>query len=178
MAAPESLPKIDEVNQMSTPRTKPAILHRLQTERKRLEVALELVPPARMEEPGVVAVSSVKDILTHLADWEAHMPDWVEHARQGEIIDSPEPGVTWKEFNQVIYARHQFQPLDDALQYFHATHQRFMAMVETMPEEEMLTPGYYQLTGEKAIWDWLKGYANHDLWAKTHIRKWLRQECT
>lgn len=159
---------------MATPRTKPDMLGRLQTERRRLEATLALVPRSRMEEPNVVPGWSVKDVLAHLADWEAHMPVWVEASRRGEPPEDPEPGVTWKQLNQVIYARHRLQPVDAVLEYFHTTHRQFMAMVTAMPDDEMLVPGYYAFTGKVAIWDWLKGYANHDLWAKTHIRKWLR----
>jgi len=162
---------------MPEPKSKSKIVTRLQTERKRLEQNLALLRREDMLQPGVVNESSVKDVLAHLADWEAHMPAWVEAARRGDPVAEIEPGLNWKqfeEFNQRIYARHRDQPLEEVLAYFHDTHRQFMEMVEAMPEDEMLAPGRYAFIGKGAIYGWLKAYANHDLWGKTHIRKWVK----
>ncbi|MBP1692323.1 MAG: glyoxalase/bleomycin resistance protein/dihydroxybiphenyl dioxygenase [Chloroflexi bacterium] len=158
-------------------KTKTQIIHTLETERKRLEANLSTLTPTEMLEPGVVGEWSVKDILAHLADWEAHMPEWVGEARRGAVVETPEHGHSWDHldvFNETIYERHRGQPLEVVLGYFHDTHLQFMEMVSAMPEAEMLTPGYYTFTGKSAIWDWLKAYANHDLWAKTKLRKWMK----
>lgn len=163
---------------MPEQKTKHQIIKRLETERKRLEANLATLTPAAMLETGVVGEWSVKDILAHLADWEAHMPVWVTEARSGAVVVTPEHGYSWDRldlFNKTIYERHRDQPLDTVLEYFHGTHAQFMEMVVVMPETELLTPRYYSFTGKGAIWDWLKAYANHDLWAKTQIRKWMKK---
>jgi len=49
-----------------------------------------------------------------------------------------------------------------------------MAMVEAMPEDEMLTPGRYAFTGKGALYSWLSGFAAHDVWGKTKIREWMK----
>jgi hypothetical protein len=126
-----------------------------------------------MVQPGAVGEWSVKDVLAHLAEWESYMPVWVDTARRGETVEPP----NWKELddlNERVYQAHKDQPLDEVLAYFRETHCQFMHMVETMPEDEMITPGRYPFTGKGAIWDWLNAYAAHDLWAKTEIRKWVK----
>jgi hypothetical protein len=75
--------------------------------------------------------------------------------------------------NQRIYEAHRHQSLEDVLAYFHAAHSQFMAMVEAMPEEEMLTYGLYTFT-DGLVYNWLNAYALHDLWAKDEICSWLK----
>jgi hypothetical protein len=162
---------------MPEPNTKAHIVKRLQVERRRLEKNLSLLSRRDMLRRGVVGESSVKDVLAHLADWEARMPVWIGAARRGDPVESPEPGLTWKQLdilNEHIYQAHRNESLDEVLEYFRSTHVRFMEMVKAMPEEEMLARGRYAFIGKGAVYDWLKGYANHDLWGKTKIRNWAQ----
>ena len=162
---------------MPEPKTKTRIVQQLITERKRLESNVATLTPAQMVQPGVVSEWSIKDVLAHLADWEAHMPMWVVAARQGDPVAEIEPGLNWtefNEFNQRIYERHKEQSLEEVMAYFHDIHLLFMEMVAAMPEEEMLERKRYLFLDKGAIYDWLSAYAGHDRWAKTHIRKWLK----
>jgi hypothetical protein len=162
---------------MPQPKSKAQIVKRLQAERRRLEQNLAGLTADEMLLPGAVGPWSVKDVLAHLADWEARMPGWVAASRRGETVQTPEPGLTWKQVdavNQRIYERHRDRPLDEVLAYFRETHDEFMAMVETMPEEEMLERGRYAFTGGSAVYDWLTAYAAHDLWGKTKLRAWIK----
>ncbi len=164
---------------MKPPESKLLMIERLQTERRRLEQNLEGLSRKEMAQPGVVNEWSVKDVLAHLADWEAHMPVWMEAARRGDPVTEMEAGLKWgqfDEFNQRIYARHCDQSLQEVLDYFRKTHEQFMAMVEAMPEEEMLARGRYGFIGKGAVYNWLGAYANHDLWAKTKIRQWKKKK--
>ena len=158
---------------MSQSKTKTRIIERLNTERRRLEANLAMLTPEHMVQPGAVGEWSVKDVLAHLAEWESYMPVWVEATRRGETVESP----NWKELddlNERIYQAHKDQPLDEVSDYFRETHRQLMEMAESMPEDEMITPGRYPFTGKGVIWDWLNAYAAHDLWAKTEIRKWMK----
>ena len=162
---------------MPQPKSKAQILKRLETERRRLEQNMAGLSPDVMLQPGVVGQWSVKDVLAHLADWEARMPVWMEAARRGSPVETPEPGLTWKQLaivNRRIYEAHRDQPLEEVLDYFRSTHRRFMDLVEAMPEDEMLAPGRYAFTGKRAVYDWLSGFAAHDLWGKTKIREWMK----
>jgi hypothetical protein len=164
---------------MPEPKSKDQIIKRLQTERKRLEQNLSQLSREDFVQPAVVGEWSIKDILAHLADWEAHMSFWLEAARAGDPVAEIEPGLSWKafsDFNQRIYARHRDQTLEEVQAYFHDMHKQFMEMVDTMPEDEMLTPGRYAFIGKGTIYNWLSAYAAHDLWGKTHIRKWMKRK--
>jgi len=49
------------------------------------------------------------------------------------------------------------------LEYFRSTHTQFMALTESLTDEEVLTPGFYAFTGSGSLYDWLDAYAAHDL---------------
>ena len=75
-------------------------------------------------------------------------------ARSGQPAPEIEEGLNWKqfeEFNQRIYLSHKGQALEDVLVYFRETHHQFMAMVEIMPEDELLQPGRYVFIGGGAV---------------------------
>jgi hypothetical protein len=164
---------------MPKPKSKQQIAKRLQTERRRLEQNLALLSPEDMVQPGAVGPWSVKDVLAHLADWEARMLGWVAATQRGEDVKTPDPDYTWRQIdslNQRIYAAHRDQSLDEVLADFRSTHARFMTMVNAMPEEDMLADGRYPFMGDNAIYTWFSGYAAHDLWGKTQIRKWMKAQ--
>jgi hypothetical protein len=160
---------------MAQPKTKKRMVEQLNLERRRLEKNLTGLSERDLLVNGVIGEWSIKDVLAHLADWEAHMSVWLDAARCGQLVDEIEQGLNWKqfeEFNQRIYLRHKDQSLEDVLAYFHEIHRKFMRMVEAMPEDEMLKPGRYAFIGKGAVYSWLNAYANHDKWAKTHLIKW------
>jgi len=162
---------------MPQEKSKAGITARLNAERRRLEKNLAELNREEMTLPGVVGEWSVKDVLAHLADWEAHMLVWMAAARRGEAVSNPDPGLTWKQFdvmNQRIYMAHRDQTLDEVLTYFRDTHNQFMEMVAAMPEDEMLERGRYTFIGKGAVYDWLNAYAAHDAWGKREIRAWIK----
>jgi hypothetical protein len=164
---------------MSKPKNKATVIERLHTERRRLEANLARLSREEILQPNTMGEWSFKDVLAHLAHWEAFLPDWIAASRRGERVETPAPGLTWKDLgvlNQLIYEAHRDQSLEDVLEYFRATHTRFMALVESLTDEEILTPGYYAFTGGGSLYDWLNAYAAHDLWGKSKIRQWLKAQ--
>jgi hypothetical protein len=159
--------------------SKTIILARLRAERRRLEQNLAGLSPEVMVQPGVVKAWSVKDVLAHLAEWEALCLGWVDATRRGDIAAVPAEGETWRNLdplNQRIYLKHRDRPLEEVLADFHAIHARFVEMVEGMSDDELLAPGYFRWTGRRPFYDWASGYAAHDLWGKTKIRAWRKRQ--
>ncbi len=89
---------------MPQPHTKANILAKLRTERKRLDQNLARLSREEMTVPGVIGAWSVKDILAHLADWEAHMPVWIAAARRGDPVAEIEAGLCWKQIYSPLLA--------------------------------------------------------------------------
>jgi hypothetical protein len=160
-------------------KSKDRVIKRLHTERRRLEANLARLSREDIIRPNTMGEWSFKDVLAHLAHWEAFFPDWIAASRRGERVETPAPGLTWKDLdvlNQRIYEAHCDQPLDDVLEYFRSTHTQFMVLAESLTDEEVLTPDYYAFTGGGSLYDWLNAYAAHDLWGKRKIREWIRAQ--
>jgi hypothetical protein len=160
-------------------KSKAQIIKRLHTERRRLEANLARLSQEDMLRPNTMGQWSFKDMLAHLAHWEAFLPDWITASRRGEHVQTPAPDLTWKDvhvLNQRIYEEHCDQSIEKVLEYFRTTHARFMALAESLTDDEVLTPGYYAFTGDGTLYDWLNAYAAHDLWGKSKIRQWLKMQ--
>ncbi|OGO06056.1 MAG: hypothetical protein A2Y73_01150 [Chloroflexi bacterium RBG_13_56_8] len=161
-------------------REKVTVIKRLHTERRRLEANLARLSDEEILQPNSVGKWSFKDVLAHLAHWEAFFPDWIAASRSGDNVEVPAPGLTFKKedldtLNQRIWQEHCDQSLEDVREYFRAIHAQFMALAESLTDEEVLTPHYYAFTGG-ALYDWLNAYAAHDLWGKTEIRQWMKAQ--
>ena len=162
---------------MKTERSKAGILERVHTERRRLEQNLVGLTPAQMEVPGVVGASSVKDVLAHLAEWEALCLGWVAATLRGDQPAVPAPGVTFGNLdplNRQIYLKYKDCSVDEVLNFFRDTHQQFLVLLDGLTEEQVLKPGTFPWTGKSAFYGWIAAYANHDLWGKTKIRAWRK----
>lgn len=157
-------------------RSKAGIVERLEYERALLQRTMAPLSPDELLETGVVGERSVKDVLAHLAHWEAEMPRWLEASRRGEAVGGPEAGMSWRQlklFNEHVYEAHREDSLAQVLAYFQQAHAAFMDMVAAMPEDELLARDRYPLTAGDALYDWLVAYAQHDAWGTRRIREWI-----
>ena len=94
---------------MGKPKSKARVIERLHTERRRLEANLARLGREDVLRSSMVGEWSFKDVLAHLAHWEAFLPDWIAASRRGEEVEVPALGLTWKDLhilNQRIYEEH------------------------------------------------------------------------
>lgn len=173
---------IRKLNREAAPkraRSRAEIIARLYAERRRLEKNLGELSPADLEVPNAIGKWRLADLLTHLAAWEALLKPWVEASLRGEQVKTPAPDLGWDQldiFNERLYQQHKDKSAAEALRFFDEAHAEFMALVEGMSEEDILTPGVYNLTGGGELYGWLVAYAEHDRWGKGEIRGWLKRK--
>jgi hypothetical protein len=88
------------------------------------------------------------------------------------------PGLTWRDMdllNQRIYEQYRDIPLMDIQASFAASYCQILALLESLPEEELFAPGRYAWLGRGRLADWAAANTcNHYDWAKTQIRKSLK----
>ena len=159
---------------------KEVILERIQTERRRLEKTLDGLTENQKIERGVVGVWSVKDILAHLSDWERRFMGWYEAGLQGDVPETPAPGLTWGDLdilNQQIYKLHRDRDLAAVAAEFDRSYQQVLEMIMEMPEEDIFEAGRFEWLGEGNLVGYiLANTANHYRWAKTQIQKWMKNQ--
>jgi hypothetical protein len=131
-----------------------------------------------MLQPGVVEDWSLKDVLAHLIDWERRFVRWYQAGWNGEAPDVPALDLDWAEADsggQDIPPDLRASAISELLTAFKRSYARLLATLEAIPEEDLLTPGRYDWTGDAIVADYaaLATYVHYD-WAKKHIRHWRK----
>jgi hypothetical protein len=161
---------------------KRALLAEIQRERAALDGALALVDPRLMTAAGVTRGGwSVKDILAHLVEWQRMNLDWYAAGVRGEKPAMPAPGYTLRELprlNAMIQRKYHRRSLRSVLNGYRTFHDRVVSLIETLPDDELVTLGRYSWTGPSwTLSDYLRAStAAHYLWARTRIRRWARAQ--
>ncbi|HSE38554.1 MAG TPA: ClbS/DfsB family four-helix bundle protein [Blastocatellia bacterium] len=159
---------------------KQQLLAEIEEQRQALNRCLDLVPQRLMTRSGVTRGGwSVKDILGHLVEWQQMNLNWYAAGERGEKPAMPAPEFTLREIprlNQMIYRKHHRRPLRSVLEDYHSFHTRIIALIETLPDEDLVTLGRYSWTGPSwTLSDYLRASTSaHYLWARTRIKRWLR----
>ncbi len=124
---------------------------------------------------------SIKDVLTHLFDWENRGVDWWESGRRSEVVDLPAPGFGWgdvRALNDSIFRRHRRKSLATVKAELLAAHNRSLAALEQIDDKELTTIGYASWTGKCwTLSDYFRANtASHYRWARKKIRRWLKSD--
>ena len=129
---------------MITQMNKADLLNAIRTERTRWESLVERAGEARMEQPGVEGVLSVKDLIAHTSWYELEM---VKLIREREVAESHESDlwdVPTHERNKVIFVQNRQRPLSDVLAESRQAFQELVAEVQTLSDEDLVDPSHFQ----------------------------------
>jgi hypothetical protein len=105
----------------------------IQTSRAALDNLVASLDEKSITVPGVEGEWSIKDILAHLAAWEARLTVWLEAALRGERAARPEPGLTWDAMdalNEQTYRANRDLPLTAVLRQAREIHVRLLQTVQ------------------------------------------------
>jgi hypothetical protein len=183
--APEGDPFGDDVGMgaiLGKRLNRQALLSEIDLERAALDETLALLTPGQMTKPGVTRGGwSVKDVLAHLVEWQRMNLDWYAAGLRGETPAMPAPGYTLRELprlNAMIYRKHHRRSLEAVLGDYRTHHRRVVALIETVPEADLVTLQRFSWTGPSwTLSDYLRAStAAHYLWARTRIRRWWRAQ--
>lgn len=156
---------------MSKVATKTELLAEIKIQRQRLEKNLAGLSVEELRRPGVCGDWSIKDILAHLAAWEQMFMGWYAVGLRGETPDLPWPGKL-HQTNQEIYERYRAASLESVQALFAESYCQMLAWVESLPDEELFTPGKYAWLNGARLADWTASNTfNHYVWAKNLVRK-------
>jgi hypothetical protein len=135
---------------------------------------LAQVDEARLEEPGVEADWSVKDIVHHVTTWEGLMAHWLAEAVRGIVPERPQSDNDIEQMNAGIFAAGQSRPPADVLAEFQAGEQTMITAVRAVPETDLLDPNRFAWRKGSPLWHLVGGntfwhYPEH----ANAIRAWL-----
>lgn len=122
--------------------TKADFLEELRGERLAWQALLGRIHPQDMERPGWSGSWSVRDLVVHVTAYERGLVEWLEAARRGEALTFPvldHPDIDYR--NALILERYQDWSLGEVLAEAERVFQALLAVVEAVPEAELLHPG-------------------------------------
>jgi len=158
------------------------LLAEIRIERAALDEILAPLTPRQMTKSGVTRGGwSVKDVLAHLVEWQQMNLDWYAAGRRGKKPAMPAPGFTLRELprlNEMIYRKHHRRSLQAVVRDYKSYHERIVALINALPDEDLVTLGRFSWTGPSwTLSDYLRAStAAHYLWARTRIRRWWRTQ--
>jgi hypothetical protein len=127
-----------------------------------------------MTQPAVCARWTIKDILAHLHEWHCMALRWYEVGLTGRR-DAIPAAKDIPPLNKRIYAKHKDRPLPEVLAAFQESHRKMLALIESLSEKQLLTPGYFAWTRTNPLTTYLSpNLGSHYRWAIRHIRRWRR----
>ena len=157
---------------------KSELLNWLQDERQQWQAFLDEIAPDRMEQPGVAAHWSVKDIVAHLNGWQPRLIARLQAAQRGE----PEPPAPWPahlqtddEINAWIYDNNRERPLNDILAETNQQFKQLLTVIENLPDDVRIEPEW------RLVWLGDKRFAAGEFFDHFHdehepdMRAWLAQ---
>jgi hypothetical protein len=162
------------------PTTKAELLAESQQEHEALEQFIAALSPEEIRQGDRIGAWSVKDTPAHLTAWEQMMLGWYTTGLRGETPVLPAAGYKWNQLaalNQVIYEQYCDQPLAEVLEAFRSSYREAIALVESLSDEELFTPGFFAWTRPKALASFvIPNMCEHYRWARTTLRKGLRSD--
>ena len=164
---------------MSKPTTKNQIIEAAQKERSALEELLAALTPEQITEPATIGEWAVKDVLSHLIEWEGMVVKWYESGIKGKTPAVPSEEYNWgqlPQLNHVIFLKHRDKSLTDIQKSFKASYKKIMKTLQAIPENELFTRAYYPWTRNNTLAAYfVSGTSSHYRWARTVIRKAVKR---
>ena len=159
---------------------KKELLAEILSQRQQLMELLDSIPRKQLTVTGINKAGwSIKDVLTHLVDWEIRTVNWCEIGATGETPEMPGYGFKWnqlRELNEKIYRKHRRKSVKKVLEEFDAAHDSTLRLIAKLNNKQLTTIGFFEWTGKSwTVSDYLRGNtASHYKWARTKIRKWIK----
>lgn len=167
---------------MYTPTSKQELLGQIARERTHWESLVEEVGRERMNEPGAMGEWTFKDLIAHMIGWWEYEVGRREAGLRGGRPMSPS-GIEGTEdwdadpVNQIFYDRYKDRSPDEVLNDSRGVWHRMEALVQSLPERDLLEPGRFPWEGGKALGPALL----YDFSAHLHdeheaeLREWLER---
>lgn len=143
-----------------TTKTKADILQQIQDARAALRKVVEAIPAARLEHPGAEGTWAVRDVLGHIATWDAESVNRVRRFVGGGNADASP-----SDFNEREVQRQRKLSTTEVKGLFAKNHEQAMAYLRGLPAEALQRPDV-----EKQVMGCM---AHHYQEHAEHLRAWL-----
>jgi hypothetical protein len=161
------------------PPSKSELLDVIRTERTRLESLLEGLSDSQMNESGVEATWSIKDILAHIAAWERLAYDRIHAALHGAPLKFPliKGDADVDRFNAEVFDTSKDLTLPEVKKEFDNSHKAFVAQIETLADDFIVDPLPFDWAGKLSAQVVISSNTHwHYIEHAESIRNWLEKQ--
>ncbi|MDR1691742.1 MAG: ClbS/DfsB family four-helix bundle protein [Oscillospiraceae bacterium] len=117
---------------------------------------------------------NLRDVLVHLYEWHQLLLNWVSANRNGEnkpFLPSPYNWKTYGGMNVGFTEKHRATPYADAKAMLLDSHQKVMALLDSLSDDELFQKGYFSWTGTSTLGSYCVSVtASHYDWAMKKIK--------
>lgn len=155
--------------------TKSELLTSLTNSRQRLVDLINDASDLELIEPDTIAGWSVKDVLAHLAAWEAELVTAlareVSQNRKPKLVDIDDAET--EKLNQKWFGENKDRPLDRVREDFAGARKQLLRQINNIPDKDLTDPKKYKWLNGKTLADYILDYANsHDDEHFTSLTAW------
>jgi hypothetical protein len=153
---------------------KSELLDELESSRERLLELIDDLQAESYEEPGVNGAWSLKDVLSHLARWEAELVKLLWQISQGQAPTSAHfSGIGTDMLNEKWLGEMRSRPLPTVLEDYHNVRNQTMRRIEDFSDKELAEAKRYRWLGERPLWEWVaEGSFEHENEHALQIKAW------
>lgn len=157
---------------------KAEILAALEQSREQLLDSIEGLTPEEMQQPGVAGEWSIKDLLAHLARWEAELVRLLWQAGSGQEPSAIHfSGVSVDETNARWFQESRARPLAQVLEDFHGVRNQTVRRVEAFSERDLSDGQRYAWLEGRPLWQWIAGDSfEHEAEHEQQVRAWRERQ--
>lgn len=154
--------------------TQDQLLQQLEESRENFLELLEDLPDEAMLTPGVCGTWSIRDVLYHLARWEAELITLLWQAQQGGTPSTVHFGkLTDAQINTQWQKESVGRSLARILEDFHSVRAQTLRRLEALRERDLTDPQRYAWLQGKPLFRWvLENSAEHEIEHGEQIRAW------
>ncbi len=154
---------------------KDELFHALEESRERFLEGIEGLSEEELLAPGAAGDWSVKDILVHLARWEAEMVRLLWQVSQGQTPTTAHFSAAGVDATNARWqAESLTRTLEQALEDFHGVRNQTLLRLEPFDDKDFTTPNRYKFLKNRPLWEWVASDSfEHESEHAEQIQAWL-----
>lgn len=153
---------------------KSKILSALKEEREKFMKTIDGLTDEDMQQPGAAGSWSVKDVISHLNQWEAEMVRLLFEIRQGQKPSSAHfSGRETDQLNSEWQQEAASRPLDRVLADFQAVRKQTIRRTQEFSQQDLSDPNRFPWLRGQPLEDWIAGDSfEHEAEHAAQISEW------
>lgn len=164
---------------MPKPTTKNQIIESAQKERNALEELLTGLTLEQITDLNTIGDWSVKDVLSHITEWEQMVIHWYQVGAKGKITAVPSEKYNWAQLpqlNHAIYLKHRDKPIITVQKEFKSSYKKILKVIDAIPKQELFARGRYTWTRNNTLAAYfISATSSHYRWARNVIRTTMKK---